>query len=245
MSQLNGIVLIDKQPGISSYDVIRSFKRELFNHYGLAGRDRRRLKIGHSGTLDPFATGLLIVLLGRATKLTERLHRLSKVYEVTAHFGYETTTQDIDGEVIESVDNLVQIEESVLKAAAEKLTGKISQMPPQFSAKKVDGRPAYRSAHKGIKVELKPRDVCIKSWELVDYNWPKVRFRVDVSTGTYVRTLVVDLARSVGSLATAVELRRLSIGRFALDDSLSSDQISTDSLLGKFIAIDLVEKDLA
>jgi tRNA pseudouridine55 synthase len=210
---INGILLIDKQEGITSYDVIRKLKRLL----------PRKYKIGHAGTLDPFATGLLVILLGKGTKLMNTFHTYTKEYEVVAEFGFEMDTQDPTGQVIGTDDKVIS--KAAIESVLPLFTGEIEQMPPKFSAKKINGKKAYELAREGKKVELKPKLVTISNLDLTNYDWPRVTFKCSVSAGTYIRTLVVDMAKELDTVATAVELKRTKIGEYVLENSLSSEKI--------------------
>jgi tRNA pseudouridine55 synthase len=233
---INGIILIDKEKNITSYDVIRKLKRLL----------PRKYKIGHAGTLDPFATGLLVILLGKGTKLMDTFHTLRKRYEVTAEFGYSTDTQDIDGEKIEKIDATTPIPQEVIEEKIqEKFLGSISQLPPVYSAKKVNGKKAYELAREGKEVELKPKQIQVSEFQILEYDWPIVKFSVQCSTGTYVRTLVNDLGKELGSLATAIELRRTQIGDFKVEDSFKSSNIDEHfDLYSNHIVLDKVNEIL-
>jgi tRNA pseudouridine55 synthase len=228
---MDGLILIDKEKDITSYDVIRKLK----------------YKIGHAGTLDPFATGLLIVMLGKATKLMDEIHKLEKRYEVKAEFGFATDTQDITGERIKEIDVSVNIlKEKIEKCIKENFLGKISQLPPIYSAKKVNGQKAYDLARKGNEVVLKPKEIEVKNFEIVEYDWPFVKFSITCSTGTYVRTLIDDIGKALDSLATAVELRRISIGSFDLGDAVRSEKISNEDfrIEDRYLVIDKVKEIL-
>lgn len=217
---INGILLINKEEGITSYDVIRKLKKVL----------PKGQKIGHGGTLDPFATGLLIILLGKGTKLMNQIHSLKKEYMVKAEFGYATDTQDITGEKIEVCENLVEVSkdkiENVIKG---KFLGEIYQTPPMFSAKKIKGRKAYDLAREGKEVNIEPKKITVHAFELVHYDWPYSTFFVSCSTGTYIRTLVNDLGNEIGTYATAVELERTKIGDFNLENAIKSEDISLEN----------------
>lgn len=213
---IDGILLVDKERGITSYDVIRKLKKVL----------PKKQKIGHAGTLDPFATGLLIVLLGRGTKLMTRFLNLKKEYIVKGEFGYETDTQDSEGKIINRSDSRPVLEENINRAVIEKFTGEFEQIPPSFSAKKLEGRKAYDLARNGMEVNLKPKKITVDSFGILSYNWPFVEFRIVCSSGTYIRTLISDLGREIGTFATAVELRREKIGRFDVKEAFKSENIS-------------------
>lgn len=222
----NGILLIDKQEGITSFDVIRKMKRLL----------PRKYKIGHGGTLDPFATGLLIVLLGKGTKQMNNIHALDKEYVVKAKFGYETDTQDLTGKTINESDTVVTQEQ--IENALPQFTGEISQMPPKYSAKRVKGKRAYDLAREGKEFELQPKQITVHNYEILDYSWPEVTLMATVSTGTYIRTLVVDLAKVLGTYATATELRRTRIGNFSVEDAFPSKNIDDLDIAERIIDLE-------
>ncbi len=214
---IDGILLINKQAGITSYDVIRNLKRVL----------PKGQKIGHAGTLDPFATGLLIILLGKYTKKMGEILEMEKEYFVKAEFGYATDTQDVTGRKTMEVENLKYVKESKIRSLIEKnFLGEIKQVPPQFSAKKIKGKKAYEFAREGKEVKLKPNLVTIKNFEIINYDWPIVSFKIICSSGTYVRTLANDLGELLGTYATAVELKRTRIGEYTLEDAIKSEEIS-------------------
>lgn len=229
---IDGILIIDKEEGITSYDVIRKLK--MFFSKGQ--------KIGHGGTLDPFATGVLLILLGKCTKLMEKIHTLEKEYIVQGKFGYMTDTQDVTGKVV-SESNKTVSKEDIQRYIDDNLIGNISQLPPLYSAKKVQGQRAYDLAREGKEISLKPKDVYVKIFEILEYNWPTISFRIVCSSGTYVRTLVNDLGIGVGSYATAQTLRRTRIGKFTLDNSIKSDSINND-VLKSIISTDNIENML-
>lgn len=231
---INGILLINKEQDITSYGVIRKLKKFL----------PRKYKIGHAGTLDPFATGLLIILVGKGTKLMNTFHTLTKKYEVLGEFGYSTDTQDIKGIKTEEVNISKPIpKEEIEKAIQSKFLGNISQLPPIYSAKKVNGKKAYELAREGKEVELKPKDINIYEFEILEYNWPKVKFSVKCSTGTYIRTLINDLGKELGSLATAIELKRTEIGAFDVKDAFNSEEIDESfNIEDRHIEIDKVKQ---
>jgi tRNA pseudouridine55 synthase len=216
---IDGILLINKQVGITSYDVIRKLKKIL----------PREQKIGHGGTLDPFATGLLIILLGKYTKKMVEILKREKEYIVKAQFGYATDTQDVTGKTVSEIPNLRVVKQAeIKKLIKENFIGEISQVPPQFSAKKIKGKKAYELAREGKEVKLQPKVVTVKNFEIIDYDWPSVTFRIICSSGTYVRTLINDLGLLLGTFATAVELERTRIGEYTLENAIKSEEISED-----------------
>lgn len=203
----NEILLVDKPTGISSYDVIRRLKRDL----------PKGQKIGHAGTLDPFATGLLIIMLGRATKRFQEFQQLKKYYEVEFELGYETDTLDRTGEVnlkVADAGEVEKITESKVKQALKKFGGKVQQVPPRFSAKKINGKRAYKLAREGKNFKLTAKTVEIYEIELLKFDCPIGTIRVVCSSGCYIRSIVRDLGRELGVYATATDLRRTQIGDF-------------------------------
>ena len=226
----DGILLVDKQKDITSYDVIRICKRVF----------PKGQKIGHAGTLDPFATGLLIILLGKCTKLMDTIHSYKKEYIVKAEFGYSTDTQDVTGNKLQSLENInyykEKLTESVIKEEIDKnFIGKLQQVPPIYSAKKINGQKAYDLARKGQNVELKPKEIDVYSFDVVSLDFPYATFRIECSTGTYIRTLVNDLGFNLGVYATAVELRRTKIGEYNVEDAISSADINENNIYNYII----------
>ncbi|HVR43996.1 MAG TPA: tRNA pseudouridine(55) synthase TruB [Thermoanaerobaculia bacterium] len=211
---MDGLLLIDKQPGITSHDVVDMVRRH--------GREK---KAGHAGTLDPAATGLLLLCLGRATRLQSYLMRMEKVYEGTIRFGWSTTTLDAAGEPVgEAVE--ASVEGLDLEPHLEKLRGEIDQVPPAFSAKKVAGVRAYELARKGERVALSPRQVRVDEFSILGVEGSLARFRVRCSAGTYVRSLAHDLGQSLGVPAHLEQLRRTASGAFHVDDALPSGALA-------------------
>ncbi len=203
-----GVLLIDKPSGITSHDVVDRVRRKL-----------RMKRVGHAGTLDPNATGLMIILVGKATKLSQYLMGLDKVYEGVARFGVTTDTQDGEGDVI-AEKPVPDFDQETLVDALKSFEGDQYQTPPMFSAKKVDGVPLYKLARKGKEVEREPRVIRIKSLQFDAYQAPDLEFTVACSKGTYVRTLVNDLGEKLGCGAHLKELRRTEIGDFEIESSL-------------------------
>ncbi len=207
----SGILLVDKPAAWTSHDVVAKLR-------GVLGERR----IGHAGTLDPMATGLLVVGVGRATRLLRFLGELPKVYEGTGTLGVETTTLDADGEVVRTAD--VRADARALRRAMERLTGDIRQTPPAFSAVKVGGRKLYEAARRGQTVEAPPRDVRVDAFELRRFARPTFDFRVRCSGGTYVRSLVADVGRELGCGAMLSVLRRTAVGPFSVGDASAPDR---------------------
>lgn len=214
-----GILLIDKPGGITSHDVVSRVRKRL---------DIRR--VGHSGTLDPLATGLLVVAVGPATRFLQYLQQEPKEYVCTFRFGIETDTFDSEGDTVRQSD---VPEDLAARIAAElpSFVGKIDQIPPMFSAVKRDGKPLYVYARKGEVVEREPRKVSITEFRLLDTEGPDARFRIVCSRGTYVRTLAQDLGAKVGCGAHVTAIRRTRVGRFRIEDAVTLDDASASDLV--------------
>ncbi len=212
---MDGILLVDKPSGITSHDVIDEL-RSLFG----------QRRIGHSGTLDPLATGLLVVMVGRATRLSQWLQADEKEYEGLIKFGVATDSLDADGRVVATRPCIVT--DADLSAAAKSMVGRITQIPPMVSAIKVSGRKLYTLARLGVDVDRRPRHVTIHALELEleePGEFPVARFKVRCSKGTYVRSLVADLATRVGCVAHLAALRRTAVGRFNIKDARTLDEL--------------------
>lgn len=200
---VDGIVLLDKPAGYSSNQALQRVRR-LFN----------ARKGGHTGTLDPFATGLLPLCFGEASKTTSFLLDARKTYRATARFGAATTTGDPEGEVV-TKGPVPDVDQAALESLLADFTGDMEQVPPMYSAIKIDGKPLYEFARQGITVPRKPRPVTIHRLEILDWAPPDLAFEVECSKGTYIRTLGEDLATALGTVAHLVALRRLHVGPFS------------------------------
>jgi tRNA pseudouridine55 synthase len=204
----NGIILIDKAEGETSHDVVKQIRRIL-----------KQKQVGHAGTLDPFATGLLVILLGQGTKISPYLMSMAKKYRATMRLGIETDTLDLEGRIVHTnpVPALLSAE---IKAKARGFIGEIEQIPPAFSAVRSNGKRAYHLARKGIQPILKSRRVKVHSFEIISTDLPDVTFEVECSSGTYIRSLAADLGRQLGPGAHLTALRRLSSGPFAVVEAI-------------------------
>lgn len=205
----DGFLLVDKPAGVTSHDVVDIVRR------GLATR-----RVGHGGTLDPFATGLLPLLAGRATRLMPYVVGLSKQYTGTLRLGVRTETDDLSGTVIATSDSGRDVPDEQLEQAMRRLTGHYLQTPPTFSAKKVAGRPAHRRARRGEMVSLEPAPVVVNRFVLTGRRGADVDFAADVGSGTYVRALARDLGDGLGCGAHLRALRRTAIGRWDVADAV-------------------------
>ncbi len=204
----NGLYLFDKPVGISSFGVVYILRKNLSTKYS------KKIKVGHCGTLDPIASGLLILVTGKLTKKAGELTKKDKVYIATAKLGSASSTYDSEGE-LSPVSDLKPSKQEV-EQALQTFLGRIEQTPPIFSAIKVNGQRAYKLAREGKPVELKPRQVTIHSIELLNYTYPDVQFKVHVSSGTYIRSIIDDLGTKLQTGAHMTALRRTSIDRYHL-----------------------------
>ena len=185
----DGIILIDKPSGMTSFGVVARVRRVLSEQAG------KKVKVGHTGTLDPFATGLMILTVGKECKNAGDYSKLDKTYEATIVLGKTSTTGDPEGEITDISDEAPSSE--VVEAALARFTGKIEQTPPIYSAIKINGQRAYKLARRGEQVEIPKRQVTIHSLELLEYTYPELRVRVRVSSGTYIRSLATDLGSNL------------------------------------------------
>ena len=217
------IVLIDKPTGWTSFDVVAKIRGKIRRGYAEKGikPTKRQLKVGHAGTLDPFATGLLVILLGDSTKKAGDFLKLDKVYEAEICLGKASTTGDPEGEISE-VNGNKPSEESVT-GVLRQFTGEITQRPPIFSAIKINGQRAYKLARDGKEVEIPERVVQIYSLELLEYAYPIIKVRAHVGSGTYIRSLAVDIGEVLGTGAYCHALRRISVGKWRIADAKTVD----------------------
>jgi tRNA pseudouridine55 synthase len=227
-----GLLNVDKPPRLTSRDVVNRVQRLVKPH-----------KTGHAGTLDPLATGVLLVAVGHATRLVEYVQRMPKTYQATFLLGRTSDTEDVDGAVSEldspPVPDLHQVEN-----AARQLVGTIEQRPPAYSAVKVSGQRAYKQARRGDTFELAPRPVEIYSIDVLRYEYPQLELLVRCGSGTYVRSLGRDLAQSLGSGAVMSALRRLAIGRFDVREALAYDAITLPEICQRLLPASLATEDL-
>lgn len=219
---LSGLLVIDKPVGPTSHDVVGRVRR--------AAGTRR---VGHAGTLDPLAGGVLLVCVGRATRLAEYLVGLDKGYETTIRLGQTTNTYDAEGEV--TAERPVEVDTAAIVTALDAFRGSIRQRVPPFSAVKRDGQPLYKSARRGEAIDLPEREVTIHALDLLAYEPPLLTLRMAVSSGTYVRSLAHDLGQALGCGGHVVVLRRISVGRFADSLAIALDELTPDTLRGHLL----------
>lgn len=215
---MEGIIVVNKPTGITSHDVVSCVRRKF-----------KMRRVGHAGTLDPLATGVLVMLLGKSTKLFNKFEAFDKAYKATLILGTKTTTADIEGEVIQQVpyDSLTRKQvEDVFK----EFIGEIQQTPPMVSAIKIKGKRLYQLARKGIEVKRTPRKVNIKTLKLLEFDLPKVKFYLECSKGTYVRKLAEDVGERLGCAACICEIERTQVGPFAIDKAVTLEELNESHL---------------
>lgn len=210
----DGILLIDKPAGMTSFGVVARVRRVLSEQNG------RKTKVGHCGTLDPFATGLLILCVGSECKHAGEYMKHDKVYEATFRLGQTSTTGDPEGEITDTTPPGAQGPSlSTVEDVLGMFTGEIKQTPPAHSAIKINGRRAYDLARAGKEVEMPERTVTIHSLDIVDYSYPELKIRTHVSSGTYIRSLAIDIGKALGTEAYCTQLRRTAIADWHVENA--------------------------
>lgn len=211
--EMEGVLLVDKPKGITSHDVVYRLRRKL-----------QMKKIGHAGTLDPMATGLLVMLIGKATRISQFLISVDKLYEAEATLGVVTDSQDAEGEVM-ATSPVPELTEGQVKEVIKGFLGDQYQIPPMHSAIKIGGVPLYKMARKGEEVEREPRFIRVVSFDLLTFELPKLTFRLHCTKGTYVRTIAHDLGQKLGCGAHLSGLRRTGSGQFGIHQCITLDEI--------------------
>lgn len=231
---IDGLLIFDKDKGITSHDLVYKVRKKL----GIK-------KVGHTGTLDPMATGVLVISIGKATKTSDYILSSNKEYEARIKLGLLTDSFDITGEILK--EEKVDISEEEIKNILKKFTGKISQKPPIYSALKVNGKKLYEYAREGKEVEIKNREVEIFSNTLLDFNGKdEFLIRTSVSKGTYIRSLAKDIGEALGSYGTLTELIRVRTGNFKIEDAVKVsdfENMSLDEIKDKILPMDLALAD--
>ena len=226
---MEGIIVVNKPKGITSFDVIRKLKKIL-----------KTKKIGHTGTLDPLAIGVMLVCVGKATKLASDLEVKDKVYIADFDIGYATDTYDVEGKKI--AENIIEVSKENLEQSIKKFIGNIKQVPPMYSAIKIDGNKLYHLARKGIEVERPKRDVTIEYINLLDFKNNKAKIETEVSKGCYIRSLIYDIGQDLGTYATMTALQRKQVGEYSLENSYNLEQIEEMTLNNDFKFLKTVEE---
>lgn len=225
MTKNKGFLFINKSKDWTSFDVVNKVKHLL-----------KFKKVGHLGTLDPMATGVLIVTIGKATKLFDFLQQKAKTYLAKFEFGYSTDTLDATGNVTNSTDEIPTLEK--IKNALPKFIGEINQIPPKFSAKSIDGKRAYDLARQNIEFELQPKLVNIYDIKLLNYENNIATMEITCGSGTYIRALGRDIATNLKSCATMTELIRTKIGKVSIDDCVAINELNEDNIQNFIVPID-------
>ena len=233
---MQGLLLVDKPAGWTSFDVVNYVRRIVAT---VEGKKPKNCKVGHTGTLDPFATGLLVLLIGKEyTRRAGELSKLDKTYQAIAELGRVSTTGDTEGELTQYNDNIVDPGSPFttapttpeVEAALTQFIGEIDQIPPAYSAIKINGVRAYKLARDGKEVIIEPRKTTIHSLELINYIYPDVAFKTEVSSGTYIRTLVEDFGVALGTGAYTAELRRTTVGKYSIADAIQVEGMTPELL---------------
>lgn len=212
------IILVDKPTGISSFGVVARVRRYLTKQAG------RKIKVGHCGTLDPFATGLLILVSGKNTKRAGEFSGLDKEYEATIYLGARSSTGDPEGEIEQVSDRQPSLSE--IKKVISEFVGKVTQTPPVFSAIKINGRRAYQLARQGREIDMPSRQVTIYDINIENYIYPYLIIKTKVSSGTYIRSLAQDIGEALGVGAYTTQLRRLSVGEYSVSEAKSLEDFT-------------------
>jgi len=238
---MDGILLIDKPSGWTSFDVVAKVRGilkhamsqapKLTTHNSQLKTPLPKVKVGHTGTLDPLATGLLVIVLGSYCKRAPEFSKLDKTYEVTMTLGQTSTTGDEEGvKTMNTESRIPNLDE--LQKTLRQFTGEIMQTPPAFSAIKVNGQRAYKLARAGKEVKLEPRPVTIYEITDIEYKYPKVKFTTKVSSGTYIRSLVEDIGKQLGTGAYMSALRRTWVGRFGIEQAMGIYDLGAEQING-------------
>ena len=212
-NDFSGLILVNKPVGITSFKLVHIIRKKL-----------NVKKTGHCGTLDPLASGLMIVLVGKYTKLQDKFMKQDKVYHATIRLGLKTDSGDLDGKIISQSD-FSHVTKELIGQVCKSFIGKINQIPPMYSALKVNGQKLYELARKGITVDRKPREITIYSIDLTDYQKDNFSIRVKCSSGTYIRTLAEDIGKKLNTDTVLINLIREEIGNYKLSDALNIDDI--------------------
>jgi len=223
IGRMDGIILIDKPTGMSSFGVVARVRRILSQAAG------KKVKVGHTGTLDPFASGLMIIVVGTYCKRASEFSKLDKTYEAVIELGKTSSTGDPEGDI--TAISQERPTDGDIAASVQAFTGTITQTPPSYSAIKIDGVRAYKLAREGKEVEMPTREITIHSLELDSYEYPDLTITTHVSSGTYIRTLASDIGESLGTGAYCKELRRTVVGKYSIENAVRlRDDMAADEL---------------
>ncbi len=228
-SNLNGLILINKPKGYTSHDMVNIIRKKL-----------NMKKIGHTGTLDPNATGVLPILIGKATKISKYLVEHKKTYIATLCLGKKTDTGDSEGNAIEECNNIKILNKQKIKDELNSFIGKQNQIPPIYSAIKVKGKKLYEYAREEKQVNIKPREIEIYDIKLKKYQNNEITFEVECSKGTYIRTLCEDIAKKLGTIGYMKELKRTKVNEFSIKNSISLEELDCINIKEKIISIEQI-----
>lgn len=229
---MDGVIIINKPKGYTSHDVVNIVRKQL-----------NMKKVGHTGTLDPNATGVLPILVGQATKISKYLIEHKKTYIATIELGEKRDTGDLEGNIIESDYNIKEFDISIIKQVLQSFLGKQKQIPPMYSAIKLNGKKLYEYARSGQKVKVEPREIEIYKMELIEYKNNRIEFKVECSKGTYIRTLCENIAEKLGTIGYMKELQRTSVDKFKIEDSINLEELSKDEAQKRIITIENIFKE--
>ena len=229
---MNGLLIINKQKGFTSHDVVNVIIKKL-----------NTKKVGHTGTLDPNATGVLPILIGKGTKISKYLMEHDKTYIATIKLGEKTDTGDSEGQVIEEKSIPKDLRKEDINDVLQNFFGKQKQVPPMYSAIKINGKKLYEYAREGKEVKLEAREIEIYKIELLEYQNNKIKFEVECSKGTYIRTLCEDIAKKLGTVGYMEELQRTKVNNFRIEDSILLDDITLENAEKNMIKIEEVFKE--
>ncbi|MGH7249906.1 MAG: tRNA pseudouridine(55) synthase TruB [Minisyncoccia bacterium] len=228
---MDGILLVDKPKGWTSFDVVAKVRGVLKKQLQTTNPQLKTIKVGHTGTLDPLATGLLVLLVGKATKQATELSKVDKTYVAVLKLGQTSTTGDEEGEKTKTSAKKPSLEE--IQKILDSFLGEIEQIPPIYSAIKIDGQKAYKLARAGKEVKMEPRKVKIYQITDVDYDYPNLKFTCKVSSGTYIRTLAEDIGKKLGTGAYLTNLNRTQVGEFKLEAAINVQKIKAEAIYDK------------
>lgn len=229
---MDGVIIINKPKGYTSHDVVNIVRKQL-----------NMKKVGHTGTLDPNATGVLPILVGQATKISKYLIEHKKTYIATIELGEKRDTGDSEGNIIESDSNIKEFDISIIKQVLQSFLGKQKQIPPMYSAIKLNGKKLYEYARSGQEVKVEPREIEIYKMELIEYKNNRIEFKVECSKGTYIRTLCENIAEKLGTIGYMKELQRTSVDKFKIKDSINLEELSKDEAQKRIITIENIFKE--
>ena len=229
---MDGVIIINKPKNYTSHDVVNVVRKQL-----------NIKKVGHTGTLDPNATGILPILIGKATKISKYLIEHKKTYIATIKLGEQRDTGDAEGNVIEKELELKEIDINKLNKVLKSFLGKQKQIPPIYSAIKVDGKKLYEYARKGQAVEIKPRDIEIYNINLKSYNKDEIVFETECSKGTYIRVLCEEIAKKLGTIGYMKDLQRIAVDKFTIEDSINLEDLNQTIVQQKLITIENIFND--